>query len=223
RIKGWQRNRDNQVEAVDIANLGTCPIHFPAGGKLTATHPVKKDDEGMAVFQSRCIDLWWRDGGQQQEHIRRRHNLSDAMYVPGFRNKPRQLDPAPSQNSYQIRTDDGKYYVELTDDGVCHIYATKVFLHAPNIEMNGNQKQIEGQQGSRRYGRDSEADTRVEIKGWLHVTRDIDCDQNINAKRNITADQTVTGRQEVVARTIRLTSHRHSASGGTGTGGPPVP
>lgn len=218
RVRGSSQDTQGQMQPQDIAELGKVVIHYPSGGKLTATHPIKADDEGMAVFQSRCIDGWTENGGQQDEPYRRRHELSDVIYVPGVRNKPRQLDPSPSTNSYQIRTNDGKQYIELTEDGVCHIYATEVHVHAPKIFMDGNQK------GDKENGslKENEGETAVEVKGTIHATRDISTDQSVRAKENVEAQQTVTGHQEVIGRNIHLTSHRHSGvQGGQSVTGPP--
>lgn len=216
-IKGELYNTQSaSLESVEIPQLGTVPIHFAAGGGLTITHPIKKDDEGMAAFQARCIDQWWQDGGVQSEPYRRRHDLSDAMYIPGFRNKPRQLNPAPSVNSVQIRTDDGKFYVELTKDGVCNIYAKETNIHSPRINMDGNQRSGDHAQNV------DQADTAVEVKGTIHATKNISTDQSMLAKQDMTADHTVTGKQEVIARNIHLTTHRHTGvRSGIDNSGPP--
>jgi Phage protein Gp138 N-terminal domain len=218
-IKGWgQSPRTGQMEPVEISPVGLVPIHFAAGGGLTITHPVKENDEGIGVFQSRAIDLWWRDGGIQPEPDgwRRRHHLSDPIYIPGVRNKKRQLDPKPAADAVHIRLDGGEQYIELHKDGSCTVYATKVNLHAPEITMDGNERQIEGEDGDKHYGRDKEQDTKVEIKGTLHVTKTIDADDQIRSK------------DEVIAKMngnnyTQLSRHVHQNSGGEGVGGPPLP
>lgn len=210
-IKGWHEAEGGGTESIEIPYFGSVPINFPAGGGLTATHPIKKDDEGLAIFSSRCIDGWWDKGGIQEEPYRRRHSLSDAIVIPGVRNKPRQLDPPPSTNSYQIRTDDGKFYIELHQDGTVNIFAKEVNIHSPRINMDGNQK-------GGKNAQDSHGDTRVEIKGSLHATRDIDSDQNI------TAMGTITGKKQAVGGNISMTTHRHmNVQAGMATSGPPRP
>lgn len=206
-VNGQEQDRGGNLRSAPIAELGSVMIHFPSGGKLTATHPVKQDDEGMAVFQSRCIDGWAETGEGQEEPYRRRHELSDALYVPGFRNKPRQLDPAPSTTSYQIRTNDGKQYIELTEDGVCHIYATEVHVHAPKIWMDGNQR------GGDKAQDVNEGDTEVEVKGTIHATGDITSDREVIARKGGTAG---------IGGQVSLATHRHTGvqAGGAVSGSP---
>lgn len=153
-IKGVERDG----KTVDMPKLGMVPIQFAAGGGYTITHPIKKDDEGIAIFASRCIDGWWDKGGNQPEPYGRRHNLSDAMYVPGIRAKPRQLGGSgdntstpkasgkpPSTVSVQIRTDDGDFYIELGPEGkvaiVCQTFVVKagekVRFETPKLEVTG--------------------------------------------------------------------------------------
>jgi len=137
-IKGWQRGRDNQISSVDLPQFGEVPVIYAQGGNFLITHPVKSTDEGVAVFSSRNIDGWWTKGSEQtqEEPQRRRHSLSDAMYMPGMRSNPRKLGekdatgersearkgdkktrPA-STNSIQIRTENGDWYIELTETDV---------------------------------------------------------------------------------------------------------
>jgi hypothetical protein len=80
------------------------------------TFPVKDGDEGLVVFASRCIDKWWRDGGVQEQTEYRMHDLSDGFAIPGFRSQKRTLDNV-STTAVQLRSDDGKKYVELDDKG----------------------------------------------------------------------------------------------------------
>jgi hypothetical protein len=139
-IKGKKTDRTGKKTDVEMPILGECPIQYSSGGGFTITHPVSKDDEGIVVFSSRCIDGWWDKGGIQPQGFERRHNLSDGMYIPGIRSKPRKLGgdgngaasgqmtidlraeqqktKPVSLNSIQIRTDKGDYYIELTEDTV---------------------------------------------------------------------------------------------------------
>jgi hypothetical protein len=150
-IKGKQTNPKGEQKDVEMPHLLDVPVQYSAGGGFTITHPIKKDDEGIAIFSSRCIDNWWDKGGVQDQARQRWHSLSDAMYVPGVRSKPRKLggpdenheqdyrargvamapkgNPA-STNSVQIRSDDGKYYVELGPDGAVNIVCKTLHIQA---------------------------------------------------------------------------------------------
>jgi hypothetical protein len=108
---------------VQLPTLGMAPVQFASGGGFTITHPVKANDEGIAVFAARCIDAWWQNGGIQPQLEQRRHHLADSMYVPGIRSTPRKLNPPASTTSVQIRSDDGQGYVELASNHVVNVVA----------------------------------------------------------------------------------------------------
>ncbi|PWT77515.1 MAG: hypothetical protein C5B60_02460 [Chloroflexi bacterium] len=158
-IQGKRTDRNGQQSDVTMPPLGKVPVCYAQGGGFVATHPIKAGDEGIAVFSARCIDAWWDRGGVQPQLDQRRHNLSDAMYVPGVRSKPRRLggdsgdgrmrdgsqSTPPSTNSFVIRTESGQFYIELTDENVNIVAKTvtiiaseKVRIESPLIEMTGN-------------------------------------------------------------------------------------
>jgi hypothetical protein len=123
-IKGQQQAEDGSYTAANMPEMGMVPIVYSAGGGFTMTHPVKKGDEGIAIFSARCIDGWWKEGGIQPEPYARRYNLSDAMYIPGIRNKPRKLNPYVSKETIQLRTDDQHFYIEISKDKIKLIQAS---------------------------------------------------------------------------------------------------
>ena len=174
------------------------PVHFASGGGHTFTHPVKKGDEGVVLISSRAIDAWHQSGGVQQPIFNRFHSLSDGVaFLPGIRSNPRKLSPAPSTNSAQLRSDDGKHFVDLhktngltlsvdngkhvttihPDDGISHTSQTAVNINAPqgtftipSLAMIGNFSLA--QDGSAQGGN-------------LHLDQDI-------TVRSITATQSIT-------------------------------
>jgi hypothetical protein len=220
-IQGRVSDLQGNARDIDMPHLGDmCPVQYSSGGGFTITHPIKAGDEGIAVFASRCIDGWWDKGGVQKQAWGRMHDLSDAMYIPGIRSKPRRLGGNPdaqaaqpangrdrsaragngtrpvSTNSVQIRTDAGTAYIELDADGVVNIYAPGgVNIHAPTAKFDG--QSVDGGGGN----------CSVTITGPLHVTEDI------------TAVGEVTARS---GSTTHLSTHTHGGvQGGTGTSGPP--
>lgn len=136
---------------VDMPSLPRqTPVQFHSGGGFSITLPVKSGDEGMAVFAARAIDGWWDKGGVQPQAEYRRHNLSDAIYIPGVRSRPNQLGAqtaqraaggaAPSTTTLQLRTDQGDVFVEVTETGI-NIQASsagKITLTAPLVRILGN-------------------------------------------------------------------------------------
>jgi hypothetical protein len=145
-INGTHYNaQDGSYKSINMPQLKDVPIHFPQAGGLVHTFPVKKGDEGIVVFSARCIDGWWQNGagkdsqgnvtGQDQMEARR-HNLSDAMFIPGIRSNPRKLSNI-STNSSQIRLDDGSAYVELMLDGTINFKPkTNVYILSGNLYIN---------------------------------------------------------------------------------------
>jgi hypothetical protein len=246
-IQGRDQSREGQVNNVDIAPLGKVPLHYSAGGGFTITHPIKKDDEGIAIFASRCIDGWWDKGGQQPEPYPRRHKLSDAIYIPGVRNKPRQLggnpdDPQsrngqqskpPSTNSVQIRTDTGEFYIELTDKDVnivctnCTITAketVKVICKNADVEAEENVT-VKCKEADVTASTKVRLDTpRVEITGSLYIDGDIHWHGGtITSAGQVTMDGSITASGQIRSGSVGLTSHHHTGvQGGTSTTGPPV-
>lgn len=68
------------------------PVLFLGGGSSYLTFPVKKGDECLVVFADNNIDAWFQSGGVQNQVYPRRHDLSDAFAIVGFRSQPNKLD-----------------------------------------------------------------------------------------------------------------------------------
>ena len=162
-IKGQKIDKDGKVEHVDLPPFEKVPIRFASGGGATMTHPVKKGDEGIIIFAARPIDTWHQSGGVQQAHNTRMHDLSDGFYIPGVRSDPRKLEKY-SKDSVQLRSDDGKHFVDLnpkegtittsvddgkhvtthSKDGISHKSSVAVNMEAPkgtfkmNLKVDGS-------------------------------------------------------------------------------------
>lgn len=131
-IKGFQRvlNDDGSVveKLVTMPLLLDVPLFFPSGGGFSMTFPVAAGDECLVVFADRCIDSWWQSGGVQPPASRRMHDLSDGFALVGFRSQPRRLGSV-SQNTAQLRSDDGTVFVEVQGDKA-KVFAPHVKVHA---------------------------------------------------------------------------------------------
>ena len=110
-IKANVTDITGKVSQVSLPQLLDVPIHFAGGGGTTATHMVKKGDEGLASFSSMPFDLWHQQGGVQMQVDGRSHALSDASFHPGGRSDPRKLQQV-STDSHQIRSDDKKVVID---------------------------------------------------------------------------------------------------------------
>lgn len=85
-------NRETgEKEWVEIPNLLDIPVVYPKGGGMCMTFPLEADDEVLLVFNDLCIDQWWQAGGVQNWNDRRRHDLSDAVAIPGPTSVPKAI------------------------------------------------------------------------------------------------------------------------------------
>lgn len=130
-IQAQARQADGSLKLLDLPVLHDIPLHFPSGGGCTLTFPVKAGDECLLVFASRCIDLWWQNGGVQAPFEVRRHDLSDAFALVGVRSQPRVIGGI-SADSVQLRSDDGT--ASITLNPASH----EISLQASSIRVVGN-------------------------------------------------------------------------------------
>jgi hypothetical protein len=130
-IQPQVRNQQGTWKNVTIAVLPDVPVDWPGGGGACLTFPLQAGDEGIVVFGSRCINAWWSQGGVQPQEEFRMHNLSDGMFIPRLRSKPK-VPVDISATQVQLRSDDGLAYIELDPAG--HV----VSIIAPGgINLNG--------------------------------------------------------------------------------------
>lgn len=104
--------------------LINCPVLWQGGGGVTATFPIKANDECLVIFGQRCIDSWWQQGGIQNQAELRLHSISDGFALVGVRSLPRSF--AIDTANAQLVTDDGQAYFKLNPT-----------THAINILANG--------------------------------------------------------------------------------------
>ncbi|MGG2044124.1 Gp138 family membrane-puncturing spike protein [Burkholderia gladioli] len=147
------RADDGAVTTVELPPLVDCPVQFPSGGNSTLTFPVRRGDECLVVFASRCIDAWWQSGGVQELADTRMHSLSDGFALLGFRSQPRVLSNV-STTSAQLRSDDGATFIDLNPTagtlklvapGGLEIDAPTVTVNAgTSVEVNSPQSTFDG-------------------------------------------------------------------------------
>jgi len=161
-IKGQTSDEKGEKKTVDYPVLADVPVHFVGGGgedkdSVVFTHPIKEKDEGVVIFMSRPMDNWFEKGGVQKGSDLRTHSLSDAMYIPGFRSKPRELKNVSTKTA-QMRSVDGKAFVVDYDSkgkittsvdegkhtvtidkeaGITHKSTMKVHIEAPKMTSKG--------------------------------------------------------------------------------------
>lgn len=107
-IKSVERDGEGKEKHVELPELPEVPVKFASGGGTSTTLPLKTGDEGLAIFTSRASASWRESGGVQQAVDARSHSLSDAVFVPGIRSKPRDLEDISTEGA-ETRSDDGKH------------------------------------------------------------------------------------------------------------------
>jgi len=127
-LVGFFLKPDQTIETVAYPPFQDMPVHYPGGGGVTHTHPVKKGDEGIAVAVDRNQDAWYQNGGTDNTPFDMRvHHMADVRFLPGGRSLPRKMNPPPSQFSQQNRSDDGNHVVDVhPTNGVSNVSTVKV-------------------------------------------------------------------------------------------------
>lgn len=137
-IQAKRRNPDGTVAWVNLSLLVDVPVVWQGGGGYTMTFPIAKGDECLIVFASRCIDLWWTNGGYANAQAEMRmHDPSDGFALVGVRSKPRAV-AGVSGNSATLRSDDGSVFVEVAAGNIKLKAPTLVTIDAPNATFTGN-------------------------------------------------------------------------------------
>jgi hypothetical protein len=157
--KSRKVDADGKVSYVDYPTLKTVPTHFIGGGgkdedSVLLTHPVKaakdskdkhddkQSDEGFIVISRNALDNWHDKSGVQDPISDRAHNLSDAIFVPGLRSKPRAVKHFDNKTA-QLRSADKKHV--LTNDPKAGLIARSV------DEVKDKEKDPYDEENAKRY------------------------------------------------------------------------
>ncbi len=69
---------------IDYPQIVSVPVMFPRSTDFGFTFPIKKGDPVLLVFSERDISRWLRSGGQVDPLDPRRHDMTDAVAIPGL-------------------------------------------------------------------------------------------------------------------------------------------
>lgn len=128
------------VQWVQLPPLPDVPVQFPQAGNFVLTLPITAGDEVLLVFNDLCIDAWWASGGIQNWNVRRRHDLSDAVAIPGLNSVPNVI-PDIATDAAELRSKDGAIKVQVKGDKVSLIAGSnKIELSATEIAFTGTLK-----------------------------------------------------------------------------------
>ena len=107
---------DRDGTAIDLAPIVNVPVLFP-GGKFSIEYQIDAGDEGLILVSQRCIDAWKEEGGIAGQPIKRKLDMQDALFIPGFRSKPNALTSF-ANDGIRMRNEDASVYIWVKDSGV---------------------------------------------------------------------------------------------------------
>lgn len=129
-------NGDRQTSRVPI--VLDVPLAFPGSGPYRITFPVAVGDHVLLVFCSSSIDRWKQLGGEVDPADDRRHNINDAIAIPGVHDFAHVPTTAPTDamvlhTSEQLRLggpDANDPVVRRSDlDAVVSAFNTRIKTH----------------------------------------------------------------------------------------------
>lgn len=113
-----RRYKDGSV--VSRAPITDVPVVFPSAGGGTITFPVKPGDTVLLIFSQRSIDRWVQsEGGEVDPLDNRKHDISDAIAIPGLAPFPAALPADPDNVTIEF----GSVSINLTPGGAVEITA----------------------------------------------------------------------------------------------------
>jgi hypothetical protein len=98
----------------NLPQIQNVPVCFPRGGDGILTFPIRKGDYVLLVFSERSIDVWWDKGGIVNPDDARKHNLSDAIAIPGVYPRPK---ASARVSSSHVRLENNNASIELQSNG----------------------------------------------------------------------------------------------------------
>ena len=128
-----------------------------AGQKATIQYPIKKDDGVMVFFSEQQLEPWKKD---QEPNTELRHDLTNAIAIPGLFQKP--------NDAHTEACDNDAIIIKYGDD-------TKITAKADSVEIKQKDVTIvlEGGQVKINAPSDVEIEGNVKVKGDINATGDI--------------------------------------------------
>lgn len=192
---------NNEVEHVNLPLLINVPVQFPgATSGFKITFPLQKGDTGLLIFCSRSIDNWIISGEVQNQTVRRKHDLSDAIFIPGVANlknrtgisDPENEDVGFQNNSIEIRNDNRTLFVSLCPDENCINIGGNVIIDG-NLTVTGGLSDtgLEVQSGTAKFAKGLDVNTgdfQVNPPDQGETYSTIKIDENSNFKHGDDTD-----------------------------------
>ena len=120
-IKERYTDESGATQVRDLPVIPAVPVQFPGAGGYRITFPIATDDTGLVVFSEASLDKWLVSGGTVDPSDDRRHDLTDAVFLPGLRDFGHALASAPTDRAtfgkddgLQIHVDGSKIRIGTT-------------------------------------------------------------------------------------------------------------
>ncbi|TQE99505.1 MAG: phage baseplate protein [Spiribacter salinus] len=144
-------NRNYADGAVaEMPVIAGVPVVWPRGSGASLTMPLNRGDGVLLVFSDRSMDEWLGSGGAATPSDRRKHDLSDAIAVPGLYSfaagglAENNEDVLLTYSGSQVRLKPGGA-VEIDSANTVTVNTTDVTINcdsatinAPDTTVNGN-------------------------------------------------------------------------------------
>lgn len=103
---------------IDQPVITNCPVAFPRGGGFAFTFPLAKGDPVLVVFAQRSLDAYLETDGKTKHDCGddRKHNISDAIVIPGLYTFKAPIATAHADNVVLAREDDS-VHLQITPAG----------------------------------------------------------------------------------------------------------
>jgi hypothetical protein len=118
-LKEVVEGRDT-FRVIEMAQIDNVPVCWPRMGKWFLQAPLDADDYVLLVCSDRAMDIWQERGGTIDPRDLRRHNITDAIAIPG-------VFPAPNLNdesgidSHLVLGEIGGSTIHVKDNGEIHL------------------------------------------------------------------------------------------------------
>ena len=113
-IKERYTDESGAMQARELPVIPAVPVQFPGAGGYRITFPVNVGDTGLIVFSEASLDKWLVSGGTVDPADDRRHDLTDAVFLPGLRDFGHALASAPTDRATFGKDDGLQIHVDPT-------------------------------------------------------------------------------------------------------------